>query len=490
VRLAFLLAICGATVAEAQPRPLALRDVVTAAARGNPSLGMAAEDFYSAEALSLSAAGVNDPVVDASAVLTHSWEPASGQQPGRLDDVQAKAGVTQPLPTGGSVGLHLTNEFTGTEGGTLPATIQNQQTGGMTSRLWKPTLQLSITHPLLRGLGVATARAQLHKARIAVVTAAGARGATAAALLRDVVSAYWELYFAEQQLEVRRQAARAARDMLEIVKANISVGKQPSSAAAEVEVAIANREADAIEAEQQLLADAVELERLSGHEPIDVSAPQVSDEPPARGDVPSLPSVLALALTGNFDLLAARASLQSANVDVEVARNGKLPQLDAALSGGPLGSSANAGPAFAQMGRFGAYAISASLVLTQPTINRAARGLDLAARAAWRKADLNETFVRQLVQANATRALAAAANAARRMALMAPVTDVARLDLEAERARFAAGRSTNFDVLRRQDEVAQVELRRLRARVDYAQSMATVQALTGEILPQLGVTLK
>jgi outer membrane protein TolC len=188
--------------------------------------------------------------------------------------------------------------------------------------------------------------------------------------------------------------------------------------------------------------------------------------------------------------MTARANLQSAGVDVEVARSGRLPQLDATLLGGPLGASNSAGPAFAQMGKFGAYSISASFLFTQPTLNRTARGLDTAARATRRKADLNETAVRQLVQANATRALAAASNAGRRMALLAPLSDVARLDLEAERARFTAGRSTNFDVLRRQDEVAQVELRRLRARVDYAQSMATVQALTGEILPRMGIAIK
>jgi outer membrane protein TolC len=200
--------------------------------------------------------------------------------------------------------------------------------------------------------------------------------------------------------------------------------------------------------------------------------------------------VLTQALAGNFDLLAARAGMASAEIDAVVAQNGKLPQLDATLSGGPLGANANAGRAFAEMGHFDAFALTAGLAFTQPTLNRNARGLDLAARAARRKAALNEAAVRQLVAANATRALAAATNAGRRMALLAPMRDVAQLDLEAERARFTAGRSSNFDVLRRQDEVAQVELRRQRARVDYVQAMATVQALTGEILPRLGVIIK
>ena len=50
-------------------------------------------------------------------------------------------------------------------------------------------------------------------------------------------------------------------------------------------------------------------------------------------------------------------------------------------------------------------------------------------------------------------------NARRRIEVLAPTTDHAALDLEAERARFAVGRSTNFDVLRRQDELAQTQLR-------------------------------
>ena len=114
----------------------------------------------------------------------------------------------------------------------------------------------------------------------------------------------------------------------------------------------------------------------------------------------------------------------------------------------------------------------------------------MSARAAVRKADLDETLVRQQVQANAVRLVAAAGNAARRLTILAPSIDSANRDLDAERARFAVGRSTNFDVLRRQDEVADVQLRQLRARVDYEQAIAAVDALTGEILPRLGVSLR
>ena len=63
-----------------------------------------------------------------------------------------------------------------------------------------------------------------------------------------------------------------------------------------------------------------------------------------------------------------------------------------------------------------------------------------------------------------------------------------RLDLAAERARFEVGRAGNFDVLRRQEELAVSRLlvaaraRRLPA------ATAALEALTGDILARYGVT--
>ena len=64
------------------------------------------------------------------------------------------------------------------------------------------------------------------------------------------------------------------------------------------------------------------------------------------------------------------------------------------------------------------------------------------------------------------------------------------LDLAAERARFEVGRSTNFDVLRRQEEVAQVQLGQARARVDEVKATAALAALSGRILDLFGVNIR
>ena len=86
--------------------------------------------------------------------------------------------------------------------------------------------------------------------------------------------------------------------------------------------------------------------------------------------------------------------------------------------------------------------------------------------------------------------LAAVETARRRGEVLAPSIAAAALDLESERARFEVGRSTNFDVLRRQDALASAKLLVLRAQVDHLEALAALDALTGDILDAHGVVLK
>ncbi len=68
--------------------------------------------------------------------------------------------------------------------------------------------------------------------------------------------------------------------------------------------------------------------------------------------------------------------------------------------------------------------------------------------------------------------------------------ELAQENLEAEQARFEVGRSTNFDVLQRLDQLDQARTSALSARLDYLKSLTQLQALTGEILPAFGLELR
>lgn len=104
----------------------------------------------------------------------------------------------------------------------------------------------------------------------------------------------------------------------------------------------------------------------------------------------------------------------------------------------------------------------------------AARGARTAARQGLRKAQLTEEDVRNQLAAAVARLCVSARTARQRADVLAGSMDAAALDLAAERARFEVGRSTNFDVLRRQEEVAQVQLGQARARVDEVKAVAAL----------------
>jgi outer membrane protein TolC len=84
---------------------------------------------------------------------------------------------------------------------------------------------------------------------------------------------------------------------------------------------------------------------------------------------------------------------------------------------------------------------------------------------------------------------AAARTAARRGDLARAAVGYAQKNLEAERARFEVGRSTNNDVLLRQQELKSAEIQVARAMTDLANAETALATLTGDILERYGVVL-
>jgi outer membrane protein TolC len=487
-----LLAASGPAVAQTPPRALALRDAIALAVKGNPALLAAGADLRIAQAGVLAARGLDDFVLEANADWVETRRelvPGTPVQQPAIDELNGALALIKPLASGGRVGLGLLGGFNRTRF----ATDLDSTAGGVRSAVdeYQPSLRLSLQHPLLRGFGVGVARAPRRRAAAQTDLATAQREGTAATIVRDVEAAYWDLAYATQELAIRRRAAESARDQLRRVQANIEVGKQPRSASAEIDVAVAFRDEAVLFAEQSLAERALELGRLMGMRLGSRSALQLSASDPPSPPARALEEAAAVesALARNPQLLAVRAQGRAAAIEVDVTRNGLLPQLDIALSGGPVGNARELETAARQLRGLDNYIVTAALVFQQPLGRHAARGAHQAARETVQKVRLTETDIADQVSGAVVRALVAVDVARRRVDVLARSTDAAALDLEAERARFEVGRSTNFDVLRRQDALAGAQLVHLRARVDQLKALAFIDALTGEILDRHGVSL-
>lgn len=218
---------------------------------------------------------------------------------------------------------------------------------------------------------------------------------------------------------------------------------------------------------------------------IDVTASDPLDIPVVDID---MDAALGQALAANPDVALLEARGENASIDVEVSEDGLAPQLDLSVNGGPSSSvDGSAGDALTQVAKFDNYQVGASLTYRQAIGNRAARGANDRAHEGLRRVKMDLTEARAQVAVSTVRAVNLVRSARKRIEVSEKAIKLAEQNLANEKARFELGRSTNFDVLQRQEELQQSRLRNARATIDYLNSIALVEALTGAILPKYGV---
>jgi outer membrane protein TolC len=468
---------------------IGLRDALKMAVRQNPTLASETIDVAIAEAQIRETYGIDEWLVDASANWeSHREEPVrgQGQQITSRDNFSVGAGVTKPLSTGGRVGARLSGNY-------------NRSTlfidfGGFTGEqkfeVWTPAVSVTFFQPLLRGFGSENRYAGREQARAERTVQELERENSASSVVRDVVSAYWELAYAAAEVQIRRQSLALAQEQLRVTKANVDAGRVARTELAAAEQVIAEREELVMLAEQAVSDRSIELRALVGMEigpdAIDlVAADRLDTDMP----LPDLNKVLTAAYDNNPQLKAVRAQQKRASIEVEVTENGVLPQLDFNAAITPSGYSDTPGDAFQQVGTFDSYTVSAGLTFSYNVGDSGARGRLDAARGRLRKVKMTETEITSQIATAVVRTVNVLRVAKKRLETAQKGSKLALINIDAEKVRWEQGRATNFDVLKRQDELAQAQLREARARADYLKAMAQLDALTGAILERYGIQL-
>jgi outer membrane protein TolC len=189
-------------------------------------------------------------------------------------------------------------------------------------------------------------------------------------------------------------------------------------------------------------------------------------------------------------LRALQRGIELSQEDLAVARNTLRPRLDLGARIGPQGRSDGLADSFHHTVGFSDLAWSATLTFELPVQNRTARGQALAAEDNLGLARINAEDFAAKIRDLVLRETRSIRTAGKRVALGQREVEFAEKNLEAERARFQAGRATNNDVLLRLQELKDAETRLLRATVDQIESEIALSAATAEILDRFGVALK
>ena len=352
-------------------------------------------------------------------------------------------------------------------------------------------LALGLTQPLLRGAGSEAFEAPIRQAERQRDAAALTSEARARDLLVSLAQAYWQVAFAWRQLEVRRISLDLAHQQLAYTEGAIRAEKVPRSEALAVQQAIATRQQDVIAGEQDLYERSLALRQLAGLE-IGPDAIAIKTEAlPARIDPldPGLDGVVRAAFAHSAELAAAEASRRAAEIAAAAADNAARSRLDLDISAGPLGADRTAYTALSSAVQRPGLAIIAGLTADHAIEHRTERGAQGIARAALLAARVAERDAQARLAVRATRAVQRARAAIASVALGDTAIDLAEQNVAAEQKRFELGRSTNFDVLRRQDELEQARLRKASAIADYLAARADLDGLSGAILTRYHVVM-
>jgi hypothetical protein len=254
---AVLLALAAPTAARADDatRTITLADALAEARAHNPSYRAAIAARDGAAAQARGAAGVDDRLLEAGVDgLTRAADPVTGpffQETG-VDAIGGHVALWQPLPWGGRVGVEVAEQ--------VARTSVRVAAGGpvsdITTTVHQPRAELVWQQPLLRDRGRRGHAAAPARASAAADAAEASRAAAEVALAYDVERAYWELAYAEREVQIRDSALALARDQERVIAARAEVGKVAELEVATAAQAIAAREAARLAAEQDRAARA------------------------------------------------------------------------------------------------------------------------------------------------------------------------------------------------------------------------------------------
>ncbi len=462
-------------------RQTSLPELLQHAVQHAPALASAKIDIAIAEAQIAQTYARDDWHLDALLSVNSSSGYFSGLRIDRSTTIGATVDVSRVLPTGGTVIFHA---------GTTYSRTNNPLSPGDRINNWSDELNVTFAQPLLRGRGRWLYEINERRATLSRDSAVLAKRLAAINTVQAVVSAYWDLVLAERQIAITQASLALANERLRITTIGNQGGKIPRSEIPAVQQIIATREEEILAAELSIVDRSIALRRAVG---LPIGQGQlglrVTTDLDTTQTNTSLAELSERAFAASPELAQLAKQDAVAKLDIEVTENGLLPQLDAALTLGPTTQSESFTTALRDLARTSSIAIGGQLRLQHDFGQEDVKGRARELREGRRKLEVTAFDIRAQIAQTMARAVAQLELAKRRIALSQRAIDLANENIKIETDRFNLGRATNFDVLTRQEELRQAELRKTQAMIDWHKALAIVQALTGDILPSYGITV-
>lgn len=343
------------------------------------------------------------------------------------------------------------------------------------------TARATVNHPLLRGSGRDVGELELRTARQARTLSEQARARAVSETARDVLLAYWELWYADEAVRIERSALELARQQEREAREQQAQGALAPADVYTFSTRVAQLEETMVSALIQRQQRSLELTRLMGGSPD--GAPQlVASDTPTPGPMPSAKQIEAALRESSVELAELRAQVELARTRAEVAGEASRPRLDVEGWVQTYGESERVLRAAERAGQMRWVSVHVGAVFELPLDDSRRQAEKRSALLAVQIAEQNLRAARDRLAAEAIMTVAEARAAEERLALSEKTVAVSEQAFEAARARFELGGAIAIQVQQAEEEVRRARLRLARARVDLVQSQIIAAHLAGELV--------
>jgi outer membrane protein TolC len=248
----------------------------------------------------------------------------------------------------------------------LTSTTVDPDPNGRTDE-WQSFAGLTITQPLLKNGGKAVALSNLRIAAINSDAAFQEYRRQLMVTLSQAESAYWGVYFAQEQLRFLDESVAVAESLLSDSREKVKAGRGTDLDVLEAEAGLALRRTKRNEALQRFTEAAGQLLVFAGRSPRDTGVIYVAaDDPEFNVPKPSYGESWSTAAALNPDYLIQKKKYDEAIIRLNLARNQRLPELNLKGSVGLNGLGDSPGESFDEVSNGGFPSWSVGLEMRIP----------------------------------------------------------------------------------------------------------------------------
>jgi outer membrane protein TolC len=392
-------------------------------------------------------------------------------------------GITQQVPWyGGRLSLNFNNSKTSTN-----------NSFSTLNPSYRSTASVDYTQPLLSGLKTDNQRSALQTQEIQGDITEIQLESRIQNITEQVRQAYWALRASIELIEIQRRSLAQAQLLLEQNQVRVRLGTMAQIQVIQAEAQVASAEQGLLNAEIQWRNQELVLKSLlisGADDPLLYQRINPIDRPAALDQEVDIQAAIDEALRQRTDIQQQRYERRIAELDLEVTRDNRLPDLNLTASyslqgtGGNLYDRSGLGgtPVLVEQGGYfdGIGAIAGfdvptwnlSLNFSYPLGMRSAKANLERARLQMEQRDLAIRSQELAIVTEVTNAGLAVRDTRLQLDAATRSRVLAEQNAEAELTRFNAGVSTNYEAVQAQDDLTSARLSELRAVINHVDAIA------------------